>query len=282
MVQINYYFKKTLDSFKALKKNLVLFVPSIIYLIITTILATILLNISAKPLLEVVNLQDPQQITNAVLAIVGTSESAIKFGISIGIFVLTTFFIGASLKSMDIYMYKDVLKTGKASLKKAFKNKNLYFWRIIGIRTTIFLIALIPLTIITLITLISPVKNLYIIATIPLALIGIYIYLSFFFVYPILAIENKGVIETIKLSHKYFRSNLRHILYTLLTITLLSIVFTVITSPVSLLIRFIEKLVINFLIITYLTITINYLVRLVLDLWIDLIVFFVYKTKQKT
>ena len=232
------------------------------------VLAFILINFSAKPLLGLIELEDPQQIAQIVLDFMGNTTNLIKIIVSFVVFGMVTFFVGASLKAMDIYMYKDIINTGKASLKKAYKNKSKYFWKIVGVRASIFLIIFIFLLLVSFISSIIPFDTNRLAAVLFLVG-GIYIFLSFFFVYPIIALQNKGILKTIKFSHKYFRMNIKHTLFVFLTILILFFSLE--------LISFLISLTLNLITATYLTVYTISLIRLILSLWSNLIIFFCYK-----
>ncbi len=280
------YFDVFKKSWWTLKKNLVLFVPDLIFAIYTLAFGFLFLKISGILNFIISN----TEITNSEVLLSFLRSNFFTIIISFLIFVVVTFVIGASIVSIKYSMMESIVLKKKFSLKSTIKECRKYVLQVIWLRILVFLIGVIVLFLLGLITqvILSGQKNAILISVwILFSLIAFaVIKLLLMFRYPIMFFEGNNALNSIKNSISYFRKNTKHVFVVFLILLGVAILSNLIFIPLNLLIDFGNNFLIKIVggpiktVIVTLSSFIRYLVSLIFIVWADMFLFFSYKSKH--
>lgn len=293
---MNYYVNNAVISIKSLKNNLILFLPSLLFYLFTLIFGMVILFLFGMPLVEIITKTAIQtEIANQLKEHLSNFGNIVKLVTSAVLFIIVTFFLGASIKAIELNMFKDVIKKGKTSLKNAMNNVFRYYWKIIGVKIVLFLISTLFMAVIGLLSLLGIILlgsklmlALSPVLLIILVLFFVYIRLWFFFIYPIIVFDNKSLNNSIRHAHKYLRKNLSHTLFAWFTTFVATIVFSFIIGFINLGTNTLSEFLIDifsdplgvanaFVLITGLFLLLKSAVNLILYLWSNLFIFKCYR-----
>ena len=210
------YFEEWKNSWLDLFQNLKLIIPDILFLILSGLIAFLILQISGLfPIVKTVYVdKDFSVITNSLVRVI----------VSVLIFGVTTFVLGAGIRAVKFNFIKDVVKNKKVDLSKFFEYSNRDVWRVICVRILLFLIffgLLIGVGLISgLLSLVLTRDVVILIGVGILGLISVIYAFSVMFVYPVMFLKGKKALDSVKLSFDYFRKNVKHVIFVWFIITL--------------------------------------------------------------
>ena len=227
------YKKVFIKSWKDLKNNPILFIPDIIIFLMNVILGFLFLKYSG--LFKI--LTDPNTLVEGLETAVPLlkmffQENMIRVIANLIFFALTSFIIGSSLTAMKFGMIKDMIKKRKLTLKKMIHNGK-YVWQIISMKIIMFIIGVITFLFILgsgiiLYTFLNKSVALIILA-VSFPIIILILQVLLFFRYPVMFLENKNPIKSVKGSFDYFLNNKKHVLIIWLIIIAVSLIISLIS-----------------------------------------------------
>jgi len=280
------YFNIFKKSWYTLKDNLILFIPDLIFAICTLIFGFLFLKISGILNFLIAN----AQIESSEVLLSFLRSNFLVIITSFVVFVVTTFFVGASVVSIKYSMMKNIVLNKKISLKNALKECKKYILQVIWLRILIFLIGVIvlfSLGFITKIVLSGQNTVVLVLVWVLFALIAFgFIKILLLFRYPIMFFENDNALNVVRNSIFYFRKNVKHVFIVFLIIFGVGILFNLVVAPINLLIEsgrnFLDKFSGNSLKIILITLSsfIKSLISLIFIVWADMFLFFSYKLKS--
>lgn len=275
------YEQKIKDSFILLKNNSTLFLPDLTFTLFALIIGTLFLyyNNLLNPILTIISGGSIEEsIINIVKDISSSTPKIIFILISFLISLFITLTFGLSYSILKYYLILNYINNKKVDIIRSYYAVNkLFFLRLLLINLILFSFFLIPLIILSIIAYLLNINLLNIIFAIILFIFWLLIRFIFFFNIQILFIENKGVIETLKLAYKYTLDNKLHILLTFL------ITFAISWS-ISFLLNIIPSIMSQFTISTSILIVIfivfgiiRYFINLAVNIWSSIFLFKNYK-----
>lgn len=261
-------------------KNLILFLPDIIYFILVMIFTLIFLQ-SAGILDYIINNANVYDFIQNYVPYF--KENLFKILMYLGLLFIAVFFAGASLDAIKYAMISDLIKEKKVSIKNWLVYSRKYTWRVIGLRFIMFLIAIIILIatsvlLTLLLTGIDPVYRFIAIVAVTI-IIMLVLKLIFIFRYAVLFIDDSSVRTAFKRSLNFLKKNIRYVAIIIGIIVLINIVFGIITMPIDNGIKFLENSLKSYSIIIALVITVflRFLLSVIINLWNNLFLFYSYK-----
>lgn len=227
------YFKRGGEAFNLLKNNLVLFVPDLIYWGSFILLSLIFLQ--TTDLLTVIanNYSNVDVLREEFQKLITDFPILIKFLISLAVFIIINFVVGAGTLIWKLDMIKNLTKNNRINYKESLSNSKNYFFNVILTKIIIYFMVLAPLAVIIYVQVLSKLVPLTIFLLIILFLFYIYLVFSLFFIYPIIFLKTKNSVKSINESFYYFINNKKHTLYTLLIIILFAFVTSYVLSLIS-------------------------------------------------
>jgi len=150
-----------------------------------------------------------------------------KLFTSIGVFILATFFFGASMNSFKLTFIKNAILNKKKSVSENFKESKKFYWRLISVKILTFLIIIISLIIlIILLAILEKIIPYGLSVKLAIAaILVVLIYLSIFFRNAILFIKNTKSVEAIKKSISFFKKNFIYTIFIIIFILVVNIVW---------------------------------------------------------
>jgi len=280
------YKDLTLDSIKIIKKNLILFIPDLILLFSTILISIIALLVTGLLPKVLVNPSMIYDITTAKDVLTGffsTSGNIIRTVVSLILFVIVLFFVGAGLMAVKYSMIKQILDKKKITFKGSSSLATNFFWRIIILKVYLFLIIAVPIFLVfLLISFLFYLSNtititigsiLGVLAVIFLVLTV----LAFLFRYPILILDNASPIKSLKNSLKFFKKNIKYVIMCEVLIIILTTLFGLLFN---LPINYLQTLFESIYIFLFLVI-LRRAIQIIPTLWTEIFIFLAYKKKIK-
>jgi hypothetical protein len=193
--------------------------------------------------------------------------------IYLSIFFIGGFVLGSGLLAMKFGMMKEVVENKKLSFKKMYGYSMNYFWEVVWLRLTIFLISLSVIVSFAVLVGLNALNSFYqetffILISILFLLTLIFLRFLLLFRYPALFFDRKNSTQTIKRLYDYFLKNYKHIILTWL------VIFGFGLSIVLLDLSLNKITTVNLIVVL---IAIRYVVNLVYNVWSDLFLFYNYK-----
>lgn len=232
------------DSWNLLVKNLILFVPNIIMLLISFLLFIGFLGISG--LLDLL-IKNPAMIYNHVVLneqikyLIGT-YTARSISCLI-VYVLSVVLIDLFFITMKYGMIKDIILKGKTSLYSGYKFAKKYYSTSLLIHVLSFFLIYSPLVIIAIIAYnVASKTDSFILMTPPIIVaiffLLVFIYVAYMlirllFIYPVMAFEEAGALKTIKKDFHYVKTHVGHTIITWLLFVVVWFVFVVVRTPLG-------------------------------------------------
>lgn len=275
--------KKTLKRFK-----IILILPDISNLIFTLLFLLFFLkysglwNFYTNPEIISKTLEERIRIFSLFF-----SENILNLVIFFISFAISKFIIGSGFAAMKLGILKDIIEKNKINLKKIlWDNSGTYFFPVVFMRIFLFLLVIPFLIILSLIfsfLLKYTPKDSYLIWMI-MALLIIFLwaglYLSFFFRYPALLLENKKVIAAIKKSVLCLRKktlNLTSIAVATLLISFITVFIRQLIAAILPYFSFGSQL--SIILITIAAIFLQFVIGIFIMVFAELFQFMAYKEK---
>jgi membrane-anchored glycerophosphoryl diester phosphodiesterase (GDPDase) len=222
------YFDEWKQSWLDLFGNLKLLIPDVVFIILSGLIGFVILQVSGLfPIIKTVYIDRDFTIISNVL---------VRTIISVVLFVVTTFVLGAGIRAVKYNFIKDVIKKKKVDLSKFFSYSNKDVFRVVSVRVLLFLVFFVLMLIIGLVSgLFSFVLSKELIALATMFILGLasIIYsFSILFVYPLMFLKGESPWKSIKISFEYFKKKTKHVVFVWLIIILTSYAITNIISYV--------------------------------------------------
>ncbi len=272
------------SSIDSIKKNPIIFIPDILLFLLIYGLTILFYkyNNLAKLLSMLMSAESRAEIIKTFFV-----QNWLQLVISFAVFFFISFILGVGMEAIRFSMIKQIIKKKKASLKKAWKLKNKFFWKIVLMKilvTAILFISLLLLLIIAiLIMAICSTIGVYSIlwlASLASIFLLIMLTLALLFRYAALFLDNKGTVKAIKGSFKYFSKNKKHTFFVWLTITIVSLIFGTLATSASLWIGKLQNIV-NIALWSYVIMFFSsftaFLIRTIYTIWSQVFIFKNYK-----
>jgi len=270
------YFKKVSSAFNMLRKNLVLFIPSIFITFFSLVLLFIVLQIFGITSILINNSFNLEPFFEEVKEVFSNSSVLLKFIISFVIFLIITALFSLIARITELNMIKKIINNKKPNLKRSFIESKDYFWQLLFVYFIIFLLFSIPLLIIITLQLNFQIFYLTIILFLLYLVYLVFLTLSLLFLYPSLFLKTKQPINALKNSFTFFKVNKKHTLLTLLVILLIVFAVNYILIPLNYLpyLNLISYVLVPLLIIVYI---IRFVIKIAISLWVKIYIFVNYK-----
>ena len=274
-------FDRIFDSLSLLFKNPVLFIPDILFFLVTTGLLLLFVYINnLVPNLNLGSSSLTEQITNQIQTLFSESSSIVKLVISFVTLLIVNVVIGLTLINIRYTMIRNLLTKKKVNLKIYFESKK-YTLSLVAIKIMLFFLYAIPLII--LIPFFTGLTNSSLVGGILLALLYAMFYIVFFFVYPVLYLGGtRNPFKVMKGTFGFCRRNLRYSLMTIVVVLFVSIFIGVFSSYVSTnltsLFANITVAWLNWIFVGLLVLFLK-LIDITLSLWVKVFSFVSYKTR---
>jgi MFS family permease len=286
------YLKLALKSVKELKKNPALLYPNLALLATTIGLSLIFLYINGllpyllkdPSIIFGSNTQNVDNIRQFVLTIFQDSNKIIKMVISFIVFFATNFFVGAGLMSMKYGMMREIVKGERVTLKEGMKLGAKNYLRVIELRVFVFLFMFLLIILISsiLLVLTSFSSSIILILASLASLIVLFVRIILLFRYPIMFIEKKRAITTIKDTFLFFTKHFHFVILTWIVIFVVLILFNIILFPINFLVSNLLELAFSLPLVLVITYLIKQFIGFIVDVWSDLYIFFSYvKSKER-
>ncbi|MBI2667798.1 hypothetical protein HYX17_03440 [Candidatus Woesearchaeota archaeon] len=268
------YKERLIESFKSLK--FLLFVPDLAMLIISFLLGLSFVKYSG--ITEFFNannnLIDSLDMLIPLLSDF-IQDNILVFVIYLILFFITGFILGSGINAMKFGMMRDIIEKKKLEFKKMIGYGSKYFWDIVLMRLTVFIISLMVLLFFGILIILNALNTFYsqIFFNIILLLFLITLFflsLLLLFRYPALLIDRKNPIEIIKSLYLLLLKNFKHVFMTWFIIFLFGLI--ILLLDFSLNIAYGATLMIILIII-------RYAISLIYGVWSNLFLFYMYKLK---
>lgn len=216
------YFEEWKNSWLILFNNLKLLIPDVVFIILSALIGLVILQVSGLfPIVKTVYVDRDFTVISNVL---------VRTIISVVLFVVTTFVLGAGIRAVKYNFIKDVIKKKKVDLSKFFSYSNKDVFRVVSVRIFLFLVFLVLMLIIGIFSGLLSLflsKELIALATMfILGLISIVYSFSILFVYPLMFLKGESPWKSIRSSFDYFKKKTKHVIFVWLIITLTSYAIT--------------------------------------------------------
>lgn len=224
-----FYKNLAFDAFNKLRKNLLLFVPDILFLLITIVLTLIfayfnnlfgIVSASAGAGFEEI-------IQNFADKLLKDMPTLIRFIGSLAVLIFLNVIFGISLTVIKFTYVRDILNGKKFNLKRILTDSAFYFFPVIFVKLIVLFLFLLPVPFLGFAVLKFPASLAFM--AILLILIWIFLRIILFFVFPALYLEKgkRSSLRAIKRSIRFFFRHPEHTVIVLLIIVLVSLAFNV-------------------------------------------------------
>ena len=266
------YLKIAKESFKALRENWVLLLPTVAIFFIGLFftLAFLYINGLLPTVLEDVSVLFSSNIMTGASELINDylgNLLVLKVMASFIIFFATNFLVGTSFVALKFSMMKDVVEGKKANLRHGFQGAVKTYFRTIGMRVFIYLIyfvlALIFSSYLLFVKGIDQTSLSVVAFLIGFAIVIVKIILLFR--YPIMFIDNLKPVSAVKKTFIYFLKRKRRVLIVWLIIFVVASIASFIAFMLS---RFVGMLG-DLLFTTFMVLLISYLFKFIIDLIVD-------------
>ena len=246
----------------ALRKNYVLFLPDILYLIFTAVLALLFLYINDLSVIFSSLASFSEELRS-----IASSNLLAKFVVTLIIFIAFNLLVGLGTLSLRYGIIKTIIEDKKANFKKASGYAKRYVLSVLSIKVLLLLIHIIPIIVFSAISFVyNPLAFLMLIFT---AITLIVLRFVFLFIYPVLFLgESRSPFSVLRNNVLYLKKNLVHIILTGLLVFTVWLVINIVTNS---LVTAISSLGIIYYII--LAIVFSSLIGIVFILWYSVFLF---------
>ncbi|MDP2909103.1 MAG: hypothetical protein Q8N77_04835 [Nanoarchaeota archaeon] len=273
------YKEEFIKSCKDLKNNLILFLPDLAMLILNFIFGLLFLKYSG--FLSIVS--DPWTLTKEVETMAPAiklflRENLLRIAITLLMFILTSFLIGAGLTAMKLGMMNSLRNNQKPTFRSMISSGR-YVWQVVSMKMIMFVIGTVffLFSIGTFLILSTLMPKVYVWITVgflfPTLLVALQLIL--FFRYQVMFLENKHAITAVKESYYYFLKNKKHVFLTWMIVTMVSLV----TAPLAAYMGFAEQKGIVITAAVIIGYSLRSIINLLINVWSDMFRFRSYKSQ---
>jgi len=283
------YLKTAKETFKELKGNLVLLLPTIaiFFMGLFFTIAFLYINGLLPSVLEDISILFSSDIGTGAGEIINRflgDTLVLKTIASFILFFSTNFLVGSSLLSVKFSMMKDIVEGRKTNLKKGFVGATKNYFRVIGMRILVYLIyAVLAIIFSSYLLFVKGINE----SNLPLIifLIGFSIFvvkIILLFRYPIMFIDNLKPIKAVRKTFSYFLERKRRVLIVWFIIFIIASIASLTAFILGRITSIFGGLLFSSFIVLLISSFFKIIIDLVIDVWGDLYIFTVYKkTKEK-
>ncbi len=272
-------------SAKTLRHNLFLVVPNFMNLGITIFFSLLFLWING--LLPIL-LENPAFIfeqNRNIIDVFNSIEMSNGFFKLISTFigfVLANFLIGSGLLAMRYGMMTDLVKGKKTSLMEGFKHGGRGYLRVVEMKFVVYVFMAILILVSNLILLrfTGFSENILLFVSLIIFLSYLFVNMVLFLRYPIMFIENRRAIPSLRKAFKCFRKKTKFVFIVWLVIFIITVIFNVLLLPLSSFIGILFEAVYGFIFATVIFYIVRSVLKFFVQVWTDLFLFYTY-FKQK-
>ncbi len=276
-------------GFQYIKENPILLLPEALLFIVTYFLTLALYRFSGLSEFVKMAFASGQKIDPAIFLKAFAQDYTTQIIVSLAVFIFVTFIFGVSMETIKFRMVKMVVLGEKVNIRDILEGRAFDFYRIIGMKVIIYLIAsAIALCLMLLASFLFSISNglvafaAWISAGIGIALFVI-LSIGLLFRYPLLFLEGQNAATTVRNSFHYFTKNTKHVLISWLVYFGVAALFGVASALASLAFAQLQGLVAGVTVIYLVSFTgaiAAFAFRLVYNVWAGLFLFESYNAKK--
>lgn len=228
------------SSIDMMKKNVILFVPNILMVLVSILLLTIFIHGSG--IVEMFAMR-PYLIedTTALRSAFASMSTSARFIISLTVFIIGEMLIGAFFAVMKFGMIRDVIKKKKTSLRSGadFAEKNYFNYLVIHLVS--MAIIFLPLFVLLFVYLLIVSTTEYV--TLGAFMLGIFaivwvayailMTIRLFFVYPTMTFEKEKYLKSISKEFHFVKTHMGHTFISFLIVTIVVFGFAIVREGVE-------------------------------------------------
>jgi len=279
------YTKIILESIKLFKKNPYLLVPNFMLLGVTILLSLLFLYFNGSLFASLNNpsvLFEGQNNLVDILNSLNVHNNFLKLILTFIGFILANFFIGAGLSTARYGMIKDLVNGEKTSLKKGFKFSAKNCLKVVELKVVVYLLMALLAFIFNFIfsRFVSYSDNFLFFVLLFSGLAYLIVNLVLLFRFPVMFLNDKRALPTLKKSFLYFKNKKRVVFLVWLIVLLATLLFEIILLPVNRYLFLFFNPVLGIILATLMFYLIRNLVLFVVQTWSDIYLFLLY-AKEK-
>ncbi|HII15685.1 MAG TPA: hypothetical protein HA362_05215 [Nanoarchaeota archaeon] len=283
------YLKAVRLSFENLRKNPILMLPETVLFLATYFLTIGLYKFSGLSEFIKTTLAEGQKIDPALFIKDFAQGYTTEIVSSLAIFIFLTFILGAGTEAIKYRMIKKVIQKQAIGIHDLFGGKSIDFWRIIGMKMIVYLVALaVFLCMMLLASFVFSISNglstfvAWVTVGIGLA-VFVMLSIGLLFRYAILFIEEKNSAATVRDSLHYFKINPKHTLISWIVYIVLAGLFAIASSAVGMIFSYLQGFVSGataIYFVSFIGAIMAFGVRLIYNVWAGLFLFEAYNAKR--
>jgi len=276
-------------GFQYIKEQPVLLLPEVLLFILTYFLTLGLYRFSGLSEFVKITFASGQKIDPSIFLRAFAHDYTTQIIISLAVFIFVTFILGVGMETIKFRMIKMVIQGEKVNIHDILEGRAIDFYRIIGMKMIIYLIAsAIALCLMLLASFVFSISDgLVAFAAWVSAGIGIALFvilsIGLLFRYPLLFLEGKNAATTVRGSFHYFTKHTKHVLISWLVYFGMAILFGIASALASLVFAQLQELVTGVTVIYLVSFTgaiAAFAVRLIYNVWAGLFLFESYKARK--
>ncbi len=257
-------------------RNLKLFVPDILFLVVSGLVGVVLLMIIGLWDVILANFGDVNLFSQSLSSFVETNF--VKVFIALALFLVSSFIIGSSTSAMKFGMIDELLVKKKTSIKGGCKLSKKFFLRVVLVKLIVYLIVgVLGFIMFSLLALLSSFFSIFKSFVVSIAVgFGLWLVmrLAFLNIFPIMYFENKGVLMSIKDSYLFFQRKFKYVVSVFLVMVFVIGIFYGFN-------RFILGRLFGLVDVVFLAVIVNLVINWIPNLWSNLFIFDAYKSGKK-
>ncbi|MBS3152896.1 hypothetical protein J4230_05825 [Candidatus Woesearchaeota archaeon] len=224
------YFSGVLFSIKAIKENLVLYVPDLVFFVAAFILTFIFLQLNN---LTSIFGGELIQFNSQIKSIISTTPLLLRLIISFLVLIFINLVIGLGTITVRFAMISSIIKGEKISLRNSLKQAHRYIFPLIWLKLSLLVIYVVPIFILLTIGIVY--KPLILISILLILILFFVFRLLFIFIYPTLFIKN--VLNPVKCLQNtiiHFKQNKLGAFVVLVFVSVVGFIFSVMFAAIPL------------------------------------------------
>jgi len=276
-------------GFQYIKEHPVLLLPEVLLFILTYFLTLGLYRFSGLSEFVKIAFASGERIDPSIFLRAFAHDYTTQIIISLAVFIFVTFILGVGMETIKFRMIKMVVQGEKVNMRDILEGRAFDFYRIIGMKVIIYLIAsAIALCLMLLASFVFSISDgLVAFAAWVSAGIGIALFvilsIGLLFRYPLLFLEGKNAATTVRASFHYFTKHTKHVLISWLVYFGMAILFGIASALASMVFAQLQELVTGVTVIYLVSFTgaiAAFAVRLIYNVWAGLFLFESYNARK--
>jgi|SRR3989344_3968955 len=260
------------QSIRLIRKNLLIYVPDVSFLLLTFLLSALFLYFNN---LTHIFTGELDLFGQGIKNILNSTPLLVKFIVSLLIIGAINLLVGLGTVTWRFTIIKDVINNGKINFRKDWDESTHFLLPVLGLKAALLILYLIPAVLIFGIALIFK-PSLFIVGTL-LLVVFIIFRLLFLFSYPIMFLKNKrNPFEVLNEAFDYFKNNKSHTILTGLFILLISGIIGILINTFIIVWGSVSGyvgLLTNIAILSLIFILIKNLIDISVNLWSNIFIF---------